>query len=245
MLTSVGNVARILKCFRLETPEISLSELSRTLDIPKSTMYKLLQTMMAEGFLERDMTSGKYRPGRRMQSINHVILTSSELNHKSVPFLRYLARHTGLVAHLTSYEHGDVVWITKNEEYCQLQLYSRVGRRVPAYAPASGKAMVAFLDRNQIHDLLNREWKALTPKTRTNKESFITEMERTKNAGFSIQCGEVDLGITSVGVPVFDASSRPLAGISVAGHSSFFGDRKVYEIYLAMKQTAAEIAHDL
>ncbi|WAH38055.1 IclR family transcriptional regulator [Alicyclobacillus dauci] len=243
MLSSVRNVARVLKSFRLDRPEMSLSELSRNLDIPKSTMFKLLHTMLAEGFLERNAQTGKYRPGRRMQSMSHVILSNSELTQESIPHLRYLAKHTGMVAHLTSYEHGDVVWLTKIQEFCQLQVYSRVGRRVPAYAPASGRAILAHLDSEEVTELMNREWRALTPKTHTDKESFMAELEHIKASGFSIQCEEVDLGVTSVGVAILDASSRPVAGISVAGYSTSFDERTTQHAYLALKQTAQEIAN--
>ena len=224
---------------------MSLSELSRKLEIPKSTMFKLLHTMTLQGFLERNEDTGKYRPGRRLLSLNHTILSSQELSRTAYPYLKILSKRTGLVAHLTCYEHGEVIWLMKVGEGHQPPLYSRVGRRIPAYAPASGKAILAFLDAGQVDQLVGYRWKTLTPKTNMDKKKFLEELYATKQNGFSIQREEVDLGVASLAVPIFNALQKPVAGISVAGYEQYFSKRRMRDIRVAVKQTAKEIAENI
>jgi IclR family transcriptional regulator, KDG regulon repressor len=242
MLSSVRNIARILKSFRLDKPEMTLSELSRKLGIPKSTMFKLLHTMMSEGFLEKNEGTGKYRPGRHMSGLGRTILAGSEWPNIAYPYLKSLARQTGLTAHLSCYEQGEVIWLVKVEDYDSFPLYSRVGRRAPAYAPASGKAILAFLGEAEISQLVLHHWKTLTPKTNTDKTKFLSELDRTKQSGFSIQREEVELGAASLAVPVLDTGRKPVAGISVAGQKSRFQGNSLTEIRIALRQTALDIA---
>lgn len=242
MLSSVSNIARILRSFRLDCPELSLTELSRNLNIPKSTMYKLLNTMRSEGFLEKNSHNGKYRPGKRMLSINYTILSQTHLAKSALPFLHSLVERTGLVAHMTCYENGEVIWITIIHGRYNPLLYSRVGRRVQAYAPASGKAILAFLDPKELDSLFAIEWKAITPKTQTNKGILLNELRHIQEIGYSVQREEVDPGIASIGGPVFDEQGKPIASISLAGLVQRFNEETIRELGSMVKRTADEIA---
>ncbi len=221
---------------------MSLSELSHKLEIPKSTMFKLLHTMVAEGFLERNKESGKYRPGCRTISLSNTVLANSQFSRLAYPHLKSLASRTGLVAHLTCYGHGEVIWLMKVEDENQPPLYSRVGRRAPAYAPASGKAILAYLDAEQIDKLVGYRWKTLTPKTNTDKDKFLRDISFTKQNGFSFQREEVDLGVASLAVPILDDKQKPVAGISVAGYEPYFNKTRMQDICALLKHTAREVA---
>ena len=243
MLSSVANIARILRSFHLACPELSLTELSRSLDIPKTTMLKLLHTMRAEGFLEKDPQTGKYRPGQRTLSMSYAILSQSHLARTALPFLQSLVQQTGLVAHLTRYERGEAVWITKVDSPWHPALYSRVGRRVPAYAPASGKAILAFLDADELGWVLASDWKPLTSKTQTDKRVFSAELLGIQKAGYSLQREEVEEGIASVGGPLLNDRGQAIASISLAGPVQRFNAVSVRELGTLVKKTAHEIAH--
>ncbi|WP_026961341.1 IclR family transcriptional regulator [Alicyclobacillus herbarius] len=242
MLSSVQNVARILHSFRVDCPELSLTELSRSLQIPKSTMFKLLYTLQAEGFLERNEETGNYRPGRQLWTLARTMLSHSVLAKEALPFLRRLAKETGMSAHLSYFEHGEAVWIEKVNARSEIPLYSRPGRHVPAYAPASGRAILAYLPQTLWGPLLAREWVRLTPHTLTDKDRFLAELSRVRRVGYALQREEVDLGIASIGVPLFGTGKTPIASISIAGPAAVFTEENASRLGGLLKEVASGVA---
>ncbi|MCL6575446.1 IclR family transcriptional regulator [Kyrpidia sp.] len=216
MLSSVRNMARVLRSFRLDCPELSLSELSKRLEIPRSTMAKLLTTMTAEGMLVRNPANGKYSPGKKMLTLSRAILSHQALVKEAGPYLRSLAAGTGLTAHLAYYGSGEIVWTAKVAGWRKIDLYSRIGRRAPAYAPASGRAILAFIGDSEVERVLKLRWKRLTPHTNLSKENFIGELNKIRERGYAIQFEEVDIRVASIGVPILTPLGQPIGAVSLA-----------------------------
>lgn len=242
MLTSVRNIAIILRTFRLDEPELSLSELARAVNMPKSTVYKLVCTLMASGFLQKDDGSGKYRPSIRMFEMSQSILNHIDLVREATPFIKLLAKQSGETTHLTYYENGETIWVLKVENPFFVQLYSRVGRRAPAAATASGKAILACLPPQELQRVLIQGWKTLTEKTALNDESLLKDLEQIRRNGYAVQVEEVDMGIASVGAAIFDYRECPVAGISLAGPVSRFTPDNIRRFGRLAKETAFAIS---
>jgi len=242
VLTSVRNIAVILRTFRLEAPELSLAELSRAVNLPKSTVYKLVCTLLASEFIEKDDQTGKYRPSIRMFEMSQFILNRIDLVREATPFIKLLAKQSGETAHITYYENGEVIWLLKVENPFFVQLYSRVGRRAPAAATASGKAILAHLDEKEIQHVLSQGWKTLTPKTSGNDDKLLKELERIRKLGYAMQIEEVDIGVASVGAPIFDHQQCPIAAISIAGPVSRFSPDAIKNYGRLAKETAFAVS---
>ncbi|MCL6599723.1 MAG: IclR family transcriptional regulator [Alicyclobacillus macrosporangiidus] len=245
MLSSVHNLVAVLRAFRLDRPELSLAELSRAVDLPKSTVNKVVRTLWAEGFLERAPGTLKYRPSLRMFEMGHFILNHIDLVREATPLIRHLARQTGETAHLTYYENGEVIWLLRVDSPASYQLYSRVGRRAPASVTAAGKAVLAFLEEDEIRRVMEQGWRKLTWKTNLDREALRRDLERVRQTGYSFQSEEVDIGIASVGAPIWNDQGRAIAGISVAGPAVRFTPEAVRRMGRMAQQTGLAISERL
>lgn len=242
MLSSVHNVVAVLRAFRLDRPELSLAELTRMLRLPKSTVNKALRTLVHAGYLEPIGATAKYRPSLRMFEMGHFILQHIDLVREATPLVRNLAKLTGETAHLTYYENGEVIWLLRVDSPTSYQLYSRIGRRAPAGAAASGKAVLAYLPEGELEQILKTGWRKLTVKTNANRDVLLRDLERVRVNGYSFQADEVDMGIASVGAPIFNYQSRVIASVSVAGAAQRFTPERVRRVGQLAKQTANAIS---
>ncbi|MDQ0190268.1 IclR family transcriptional regulator [Alicyclobacillus cycloheptanicus] len=245
MLSSVHHVVMVLRAFRLDRPEMSLADLSRATGLPKSTANKCIHTLVTEGFLERVEGSSKYRPSLRMFEIGNFVLKQMELVREATPLVRHLAKQTGETAHLTYYENGEVIWLLRVDSPTSYQLYSRVGRRAPAMAAASGKAILAFLSEDALSGVLEKGWRKLTIHTNASREVLLRDLERVRVDGYSFQAGEVDRGIASVGAPIFNHRAQAIASVSVAGPIERFHPDAVRRIGRLAIQTGLAISERL
>lgn len=242
MLSSVHNVVSVLRAFRLDRPEMSLAELARAVELPKPTVNKVVQTLLAEGFLERVSDRARYRPNLRMFELGHFILNHLDMVHEATPYIRHLSQLTGETAHLTAYENGEVIWLLRIDGPSSSELYSRIGRRAPATAAAAGRAILAFLAADELDHVISQGWRKLTVKTTADRDQLLRDLALVRQNGYSFQTEEVDIGIASVGAPVFDYQQRPVASVSVAGPSVRFTTDAVRRIGLLAQQTALAIS---
>lgn len=242
MLSSVHNVVAVLRAFRLDRPVLSLAEITRTVNLPKATVNKSVQTLLAAGFLERVDGQPLYRPSLRMFELGHFILRHLDMVREATPFVRHLAEVTGHTAHLTAYENGEVIWLLRVDSRDQHPLYSRVGRRGPAGATAAGKAILAFLEPDELQHVLAQGWRKLTLKTNADRTVLVRALDEVRRTGYSFQTEEVDIGIASVGAPIFDYQQRPVASVSVAGPTEALTPDAVRRIGRLAQQTALAIS---
>ncbi|MBX6396176.1 MAG: IclR family transcriptional regulator [Alicyclobacillaceae bacterium] len=245
MLTSVRNACLVLKSFRLTSPELGITEIAKLTQLPKSTVYKLVATLCAEGFLEKNPVTGRYRPAVQLFEMSQMVLHRIQLTEEALPFMRALAQQSGETVLLSLYENGEVIWILKIEGTYALKVYSEVGRRNPVYAAASGKAMMAFMEQEELERLFSLPWRPLTPKTNVDKAAIRKELEDIRRVGYATQFEEIDEGIASIAAPIFDHLGRPVAAVVVAGAVTRLKGETLKTLGTLVKKTASEISRHL
>lgn len=216
MLSSVRNASRILKAFDVSHPEWGIAELSRVFAIPKSTVHQLVCSMVEEGVLVRVEPQGRYRLHLNLFSLSQQMVQDLELVREAEPFLRSLVQMSGETVHLTAYADGDVVFVCKLEGDQPMRLFSMVGKRAPAHAAASGKAMLAYWPE-ELERLIQEGLRSLTSHTIRTGEALRLDLAEVRRRGYAINREEVDVGVASVGAPIRNYEGEVMAAISVAG----------------------------
>jgi DNA-binding IclR family transcriptional regulator len=202
-------------------------------------------TLNAEGFLEKNPVSGRYRPAVQLFEMSQMVLHRIQLTEEALPFMRALAQQSGETVMLSLYEDGEVIWILKIDGPYALKVYSEVGRRNPVYAAASGKAMMAFMEQEELDHIFSLPWHPLTPKTNIDKEAVLKELESIRSIGYATQFEEIDEGIASVAAPIFDHLGRPVAAVVVAGAVTRFKGETLKTLGAMVHNTASEISRHL
>jgi IclR family transcriptional regulator, KDG regulon repressor len=241
---AVRRALQILGCFSLDQPELGVSDLARELGLHKSTIHRLIATLEAEGFI-RQTHASRYSLSWKLFELGAAVPAWQSVRQLVLNVLTPLVDTTSETAHLAVLDGEEVLYLEKVESKNRLRMPSAVGRRVPSYCTALGKAMLADLQGAALEPILARApFPALTPHTRTTAAALRGELARIRAQGYAIDDEELEDGLMCVAAPVRDASGRTCAAISIAGPASRIGRR--LELHIdAVRAASEQLSHQL
>jgi len=217
-LQSVTNALRLLEAFDGSQPELGVAELSRMLNLGKSTVFRLISTLEARGYLVQNPVTGKYRLGLTLLRLGGLVLSQKSLVRDSQPFLEEISRRTGEAALLSMLDRGYAFFINKVESPHAVRMGATVGAHLPAYCSGTGKAMLAHLPADELERYLKEtEFVRHTPNTIIDPEVLRAHLAEVRRQGVAIDREEFEEGLCSIAAPVRDRQGRVFAAISAAG----------------------------
>jgi DNA-binding IclR family transcriptional regulator len=178
----------------------TLTELQQRLGYPKSSLHVLLRTLVGLGWLETDTTGTLYRIGMRALLVGTSYIDTDEVVRLSRDVLDWVAEETAETVHLARLDGFDVVYLATRESTHYLRPFSRVGRRLPAYATSLGKALLAARSDEEVRGLLPGLMEPLTPRTLASEADLLADLARTRERGYAIDREENTAGLMCFGV---------------------------------------------
>jgi DNA-binding IclR family transcriptional regulator len=178
----------------------NLTELQQQLGYPKSSLHVLLHTLVDLGWLETDPTGTLYRIGMRALLVGTSYIDTDEVVRLSREVLDWVAEETTETVHLARLDGFDVVYLATRASTHYLRPFSRVGRRLPAYATSLGKALLATRRDDEVRDLLPGTLSALTPHTLVDVGELLADLGRTRERGYAVDREENTAGLMCFGV---------------------------------------------
>lgn len=216
----VKSVDRALKIVKWVSANqnMGVTEIARHIDINKSAVYRILSTLVKHGFIEKDPKTNRYKVGYAFLGIASDLLESIDLRSEAMPFLKELEAMTNEVIHLVVYDQGEVVYIEKLEGNETLRMHSQVGRRAPMHCTGVGKAILAYLPRQMVSNILDQKgMPEHTATTIVDQEAFFHELEKVKRRGYAFDLEENEQGISCIAAPIFNHKKEIAAAISISG----------------------------
>ncbi len=213
---SLERAAALLRALGEAGRPLSAGRLAEAVGLPRPTVYRLLHSLCALGLVaqsDRSFTIGAgvlWLAARRLEQL--------ELRTVGRPVLAELRDRTGETVHLGVLEGGQVVYVEKVESPGPIRMASMVGRIVPAHSTALGKAMLAYLPREEVERILERHGlPRRTPNTITDPARLFQELATVRSRGFSLDNVENEEGIRCVGAAIFDHRGKVAGALSVSG----------------------------
>jgi IclR family transcriptional regulator, KDG regulon repressor len=223
-LSSVGNAARLLKVFLSREKEIGVSELARRLGIGKSTVHRLLTTLVHEGLVERNADTGAYRLGLVMFELGQAVRVHMDLHAAVGPVLASLREETHESCQVGVLDGHEVVYVDRLESSQTLRLFNETGRRVPVHCTSSGKVLLAALAPADLDRVLAvAPLTALTARTISDPDRLRAELDRVRARGWAEAVEEREVGVASIAAPVLDSSGRVVAAVGIGGPAARMG----------------------
>jgi len=239
-LKTVATASRVLDIVR-EHDEIGASDLAADLGISKSTAYIHLRTLEENGFLVQQ--GDEYRLAFKFTVLGEYVRNRSPLYRHGKPEVDTLASETNQYTHIVTEENGFGInlYQVKGDTSVEGEYQTdKTQRRDHLHYTASGKAILAYLPRERVEDILDEHGlPAQTTNTIADAETLFAELERIRERGYAYNDGEEINGFRAVGAPVRDADGNVLGSLSVSGPTSVMqGDRFQEEIPQRVIQSA-------
>lgn len=240
-LSTVRNAARLLEAFAPGERDLGVTDLARRLELPKSSVHRLLTALVNAGLVERAEGHGRYRLGVRLYELGEIVPSRAELHAISLAALDELHDRTGEMAHVAVLDGRDVVAVERRETPGLLRLVTRLGHRHPAHVTSAGKVLLAYLPLPERASLLaGRDLETLTPHSISDRGRLEEELAKVRSRGWAESRHELEVGLVSVASPIRDAQGRVVAAVGLAGPASRFTRDAVRR--LAYETTRAGLA---
>lgn len=194
---------------------IGVSELARRADLSKSTAFRVLGMLERNGVVER--VGREYRLGARLSELGRQVYSPDHDRVRDflIPFATDLYESTHETVHVAALHGTDVFYLTKLYGHRHVKAPTRIGGRVPAFATAVGKAMLAY-DQEALDHVLASELVRFTTATVATPEALLEQLHQVREQGIAREFEEVVPGLSCLGAPIFGPGGRVIAAISVS-----------------------------
>jgi DNA-binding IclR family transcriptional regulator len=247
--SKIGSVQRaidILNLFDQQNPELGTTEIARALGLHKSTAASLVSTLAANGFLTQNPETRKYRLGLKLVERAFAMLDQIEIRRIAYPALQQLRDQWNETVNLAILDGPDVVFIERMLGTKALGMRSEVGRRERAHSTALGKAILSCYPTSKVHEWINTYGlPPVTPKTITDPDQFLVELERVREQGYAVDDEENEIGGRCVGVPIFDHTGTVVAAVSISAPTARLPLEDVPRMGAMVRETAKTISRNL
>jgi IclR family KDG regulon transcriptional repressor len=240
---SLDRTFNILEILSQEQNGLSLTEIATRINLPRSTVFRLLASLRSRGYIEKLEKNNYYRLGLSFIELCSLYLNNLELKTEAAPFVQHLSARTGCTAFLAIRQEAFVVYIDKAEQYNSIRKYSIIGQRRPLYCTSLGKALLLGLAEREIHDLLDGiPFQKAGPKTHESLESLLKDLEVCRLRGWTMDDEEAEPGIRCLAAPIRDYRGQVIAAVSASFRIADVAEARYGEISAQVQETALGVS---
>jgi IclR family KDG regulon transcriptional repressor len=219
----MGKIFHVLERFVDDTNNrgLAFSQIAKDLPFSRTTIHRILYTLVKLGYVEKTETASHYRLTRKFHDISGAVLSFQHLQAVSKPVMRTLLVRYSETVNLGSLDGAEVTYLDVAQSPSAVRLAALPGDRNPVHCTALGKAMLAFLPESQIHTILGQSpLFRRTSHTITQHGRFLEHLAMVRGERVALDQEENVDGVTCVAAPIFGPTGKVMAAFSVSGPAS-------------------------
>jgi DNA-binding IclR family transcriptional regulator len=222
-----------------------VTEVSRELDIHKSTAYRLLTTLRDRGLVEQDAGTEKYRLGFGMVLLARAVSADLDILRCARPVCELLSERTRETVTIAVLEGDDAVIIHQSLSRASALNVDWTGRHTPLHATAAGKIFLVYMPEDQLLRILEGPLERFTGHTIVDPASLRDHIKEIRDAGYAYTVEELETGLNAVGAPIRSSDGAVVGAVSVSGPAFRLSPDDLPEIGEVAKRAATEISRCL
>ena len=242
---SVERIFQLIEHLAAHPTGVSLQTLAGETGLAKSTVHRLLASLVGLGYVVQDEENGHYRLTLKMFELSSGIVDSMDIMGVAKAHLERLSQRTGEAVHLVIRDGRDIVYIYKTESG-PMRTSSRVGLRSPLYCTGVGKAILATLPGDEVEDIwTHSNAQKLTARTITDLEELRSQLVEVRANGYAIDDEENELGVRCVAVAIPGPDGRAESAFSISGLAPYMTPERIRRIATLALDARTDILADL
>lgn len=231
---------QVLEAVGRSDKPLSVTELSRMLELSRSSVFRLVYTLQFMEFLRPTQDQKHFELGARVLNLGFVYLAKQSIISVARRELEVLRDETGISTHLAIRDGLDVLFLDCIQAKTGFLSNMNVGARLPAYASPMGWLMLGELSHREIIALYQGiEFEQFTEMTPTDLPSLTQAIARSTADGYVFSRGIAERSGCSVTAPVFSADGKIAAAVDISGPESAFDASKPEQYYIDFVLLAA------
>ncbi len=244
---SLERALKILCAFHRDSQALTLSELSKVLNLSKATILRLCFTLLKYNFLRYNQQTKQYSLGLKLFELGGIVYSSFSIRKIASPYLNQLQSQLGKTVFLAILQDGQLVYIDKKEDPQKLIRFSSdIGTYRPPYFGMLGHTLLAYLEDEEVERIIKRSpLKPFTKRSIKSMEALKKRLRRIREQGFYVDKEEALDGVTGIGVPIWDFTGKVVAAVGVGFISSSEDSKGLRKITKEILKTAQMISYEL
>lgn len=226
---------------------LGISELNEVLDLGKSTLHRLLDTLVAYEYVER-LEDNTYRLGWRLFQIGNLIPRQRQIDKIDIKSIKDLSNEFQETVNLGVLGGNSVVVVSKVDPITsyRVRVDTHVGEKEPIHATGLGKVLFSELKEEEIKQILeDYKLEKYTENTITTIEDLLKEFKKVKEQGYAMDAEEYSPGLTCIAMPVRDYDGNIVAGVSISGPTFRFTEEKIHAMKDRLEAATKKISKHL
>ena len=208
-------VIRILESLMRQPEGMTLTEIAKSNGMPKGSISPIIHTLAGYKFLRFDELSGRYSIGIRCYEIGNEYIAQMNVSDEIREITKKIVAKCNETSHFAVLDGSDVVYLMKQDSSEAIRMVSSIGKRIPAYSTAIGKALLSGYTNEKIAALYPGGLQKITDKTITDPEVLYTQLKEIRDTKVAYETEESSLNITCIAVPV-EKNGEVVAALSVS-----------------------------
>ena len=208
---------------------MGLQELSTALDLNKSTVHRILNSLICMDYVRQDPETVKYSLSFKICGLSNQILSQNSMIDIARPFIKELSANSGETVHLVQLDGINATYIDKVEaSQNSVRMISMVGKSIPLYCSGVGKAILADMPDAKIESIWKQSFiQQLTEHTVTRFVDFMNLIEETRRSGYALDNEENEIGVRCIAVSLKGYNGKSTYAISISAPKDRMSDARI------------------
>lgn len=231
----------VLELFSMDRTTLSISEIQKETEFPKSTIFRILNTMEAYNFIEQNPDNHRYALGFKFFKLGSIYQGNLDFREAALPIMKKIVEDTSETVELNILDNADRICVEKVDSPLDIRNFVRIGDRKSALRGASGKVLIAFLSDEKQEEALQQ----LKSEEGFEEGKFRKEMKRIRKQGYDFTKGERVPGSFAISCPLMNHKDEMIASITIAGPIQRLTDERETELIATLVEGAKNICKKL
>lgn len=234
----------IIRVFSAERPALTVTEIAEATGLTRAAARRFLLTLVELGYVATDGRYYELTP--RVLELGYAFLSGLSFPEVALPRVERLVAEVGEASEAAILDGHEIVYVVRVPGPALMTIAVNVGARMPAYATALGRVLLAGLPDDRVAELLDQvEPKALLPRTIVDRGELRAEIRKVREQGYALVDQELEEGLVAIAAPVHDRTGRVVAALNLSTHVGRKSAEELRAIVPALQRAAAEIEGDL
>lgn len=217
MSTTVVKGLQVIEALAHNGGAMGITEIARALDMNQSAVQRILGVLTERGYISRPPGSRKYQLTLALWELGSQVVEHHQQRRLVHPILRFAAQTTGFTAFLTYLAHPFIVYLDKVEGAHGRAHSNEPGSRIPIHRTAAGKAVLAYLPRQQVRSLAKpqTDWSGFLTSGPIDPETLTEEIDTIRRRRYAVSQGGMTIGVNSIACPIWATEDVPFGSIAL------------------------------
>lgn len=241
-MKSFEKVARILALYTMDRPSLSISEIQEELNLPKSTIFRILNALEKADYIEKNPDTHRYALGFNLFRLGSIVQNQMDFRSLAIPIMNKIVKETEETVELNIIDGLSRICVEKVDSPLDVRNFIRIGERKPLNKGASGKVLMAFLEETEKNKVIEQ---LKVQDESVDLDALLTQLGKIKCDGWCVTRGERVEGSFAVSAPVFGSNGKMVASLTIAGPIQRLAENREQDLVTVIKRGAEALSNRL